>query len=116
MSQRDASIVAIFLEYENPPSLFLFRATVFSPKMTRVFNRENIKLHEMKKKLGGFSYSKKITNFEAFLRGIKLSINLLFLKPVQVCTLQETRYSWFFKFENDLLFSINNNDNMICYN
>ena len=33
-----------------------------------------------KKKLHVYSYSKNIENFEAFLWGIKLRINLLFLK------------------------------------
>ena len=42
---------------------------------TRAFIREKIKLHEMK---NGLSYD--MANFEAFHRGIKLRIKLLFMK------------------------------------
>ena len=70
--QRNASKFAVLLEYENLCSLFFCVSFSLGEK----------KLHEMKnnKKLHGFLYSKSMANFEMFLWGIKLRINLLFLK------------------------------------
>ena len=53
---------------------------------TRAFIREKIKVarnEKRKKNYVGFPYSKNMANFEAFLWGIKLRINLLFLKSVK---------------------------------
>ena len=40
----------------------------------------NVAQNEKRKKLHAFSFSINITNFEAFLKRIKLTKNLLFLK------------------------------------
>ena len=86
--QRCASKFAIFLENENASIFFSFCATIFFPLVyvatqTRAFIRGKNKV-AWKKKLREFSYSKIMANFEGFLKNIKLSINLLFLKSV--CT------------------------------
>ena len=61
MFQRNASNFAIFLEYENTCMQFFMN------------EKQNKKLH-------GFSFSKNMANFEAFLQVISSSINPLFLK------------------------------------
>ena len=73
---------AIFCIYENPELLFTFFISCYftffpneCPGLCRhrsghSFIREKIKLHEMKKKICGFSYDKNMTNIEAFLWGI----------------------------------------------
>ena len=51
--------------------------------------------NEERKKLSGFSYSKNMANFEAFLWSINLSISLLFLKGAIIQYLCDRYYIWF---------------------
>ena len=91
MPQRNASKFAIFLQYENPHSFFNFSFyATFPPNEcpgqwphNSIREKENkVAWNEKQKNLCGFSYSKNIANFGAFHWGIKLRINLLFLKSV----------------------------------
>ena len=57
---------------------------VFSFCATLVFTGKNkVARNEKRKKLHGFSYSKRMVNFEAFHWNISSSINLYFLKSAK---------------------------------
>ena len=85
MFLRNASKFTIFLEYQNPGSLFhfSFRATLFFPLMNALvyvnigqFIREKIMKLKMK------SIPQNMATLEAFRWNISSNTNLLFLKSV----------------------------------
>ena len=75
MIQQNISKFAIFLEYENPCSFFIFYFDIDHG----IHQGEN-KVAQNEKKLCGFSYSKNMANFEVFRQTISSNICLLFLK------------------------------------
>ena len=92
MTCRNASKFAIFYIHENPKLLLPFFIScnfMFVPYECPVLCRHRpgyslgknkVARNEERKKLWGFTYPKKMANFEAFCWNNSLSIHFLFLK------------------------------------